>query len=92
MAHVRIEDTALIRDIHSKAILNTDRLALQEYYQKRELAKKELSEKTESKQRLDKIENDMAEIKNPIIEYLTSFVAKDILNIKKYTKIISNKI
>jgi len=54
----------LIRDMNSKAILNTDRLALQEYYQKREQAKKELSEKTESKQRLDKIENDMAEIKN----------------------------
>jgi|TARA_R110000822_G_scaffold306094_2_gene432162 t-SNARE complex subunit (syntaxin) len=53
----------LVRDMNSKAILNTDRLALQEYYQKRELAKKELSEKTESKQRLDKIENDMAEIK-----------------------------
>lgn len=50
--------------MNSKAILNTDRLALQEYYQKREQAKKELSEKTESKQRLDKIENDMAEIKN----------------------------
>lgn len=54
----------LVRDMNSKAILNTDKLALQEYYQKREQAKKELSEKTESKQRLDKIENDMAEIKN----------------------------
>ena len=53
----------LVRDMNSKAILNTDKLALQEYYQKRELAKKELSEKTESKQRLEKIENDMAEIK-----------------------------
>jgi t-SNARE complex subunit (syntaxin) len=49
--------------MNSKAILNTDRLALQEYYQKRDLAKKELSEKVESKQRLEKIENDMAEIK-----------------------------
>jgi t-SNARE complex subunit (syntaxin) len=49
--------------MNSKAILNTDKLALQEYYQKREMAKKELSEKTESKQRLEKIENDMAEIK-----------------------------
>ena len=53
----------LVRDMNSKAILNTDKLALQEYYQKRDLAKKELSEKVESKQRLEKIENDMAEIK-----------------------------
>lgn len=60
----------LVRDMNSKAILNTDRLALQEYYQKRELAKKELSEKTESKQRLDKIENDMAEIKNLLTQLI----------------------
>ena len=60
----------LVRDMNSKAILNTDKLALQEYYQKRELAKKELSEKTESKQRLDKIENDMAEIKNLLTQLI----------------------
>ena len=58
----------LIRDMNSKAILNTDRLALQEYYQKRDLAKKELSEKVESKQRLDKIENEMSEIKDLLRE------------------------
>ena len=56
--------------MNSKAILNTDRLALQEYYQKRDLAKKELSEKNESKQRLDKIENDMADIKNMLAQLI----------------------
>lgn len=60
----------LVRDMNSKAILNTDRLALQEYYQKRDLAKKELSEKVESKQRLDKIENDMADIKNMLAQLI----------------------
>ena len=60
----------LVRDMNSKAILNTDRLALQECYQKRELAKKELSEKTESKQRLDKIENEMSEIKDLLRELI----------------------
>ena len=68
--HVRIGDTALIRDIHSKAILNTDKLALQEYHQKRELVKKELAEKIESKQRLDKIENEMSEIKDLLRELI----------------------
>jgi hypothetical protein len=58
----------LVRDMNSKAILNTDKLALQEYYQKREMAKKELSEKVESKQRLDKIENEMSEIKDLLRE------------------------
>jgi hypothetical protein len=60
----------LVRDMNSKAILNTDKLALQEYYQKRELAKKELTEKTESKQRLDKIENEMSEIKDLLRELI----------------------
>jgi hypothetical protein len=60
----------LVRDMNSKAILNTDRLALQDYYQKRDLAKKELSEKNESKQRLDKIENDMADIKNMLAQLI----------------------
>ena len=53
----------LIRDMNSKAILNTDRIGLQDYLQKREIAKKEMSEKAETKQRLAKIEEEMAEIK-----------------------------
>ena len=53
----------LVRDIHSKAVLNTDKLGLQEYLNKREIAKRELLEKNETKQRLSKIEEEMAEIK-----------------------------
>lgn len=53
----------LIRDMNSKAILNTDKVALSEYYHKRDLAKKEQSDKMETKQRLENIETDMAEIK-----------------------------
>ena len=60
----------LVRDMNSKAILNTDKLALQEYHQKRELVKKELAEKIESKQRLDKIENEMSEIKDLLRELI----------------------
>jgi hypothetical protein len=62
--HVRIEDTALIRDIHSKAILNTDRAGLNEYLMKREIAKKQQAEQVANKDRLDKLENDMSEIKS----------------------------
>jgi hypothetical protein len=62
--HVRIEDTALIRDIHSKAILNTDRAGLDEYLMKREIAKKQQAEQVDTKDRLDKLENDMSEIKS----------------------------
>lgn len=62
--HVRIQDTALIRDVHSKAILNTDRNGLNEYLMKRELAKKQQEEQSQTKDRLEKLENDMSEIKS----------------------------
>ena len=62
--HVRIEDTALIRDIHSKAILNTDKAGLNDYLMKREIAKKQQAEQVQNKDRLDKLENDMSEIKS----------------------------
>ena len=66
--HVQIENSKLVRDLHSKAILNTDRIGLEDYMMKRELAKKQLAEKEETKKRLVKLENDMTEIKNLLHE------------------------
>jgi hypothetical protein len=68
MDQVRITDTAYIRDIHSKAVLNTDRNGLNEYLMKREIAKKQQAEQLETKERLAKIENDMTDIKNLLHE------------------------
>lgn len=66
---VRIDNNKnLVRDTHSKAILNTDKNGLSEYYMKRELAKKEQAEKIETKERLAKLENDMTDIKNLLQE------------------------
>jgi hypothetical protein len=70
--HVRIEDTALIRDIHSKAILNTDKAGLNDYLMKREIAKKQQAEQVQTKDRLDKIENDMSEIKNLLVQLVNT--------------------
>jgi len=53
----------LIRDMNSKAVLNTDKDGLRNYLEQRDIAKKELLEKTETKQCLAKIEEEMAEIK-----------------------------
>ena len=58
----------LIRDIHSKAVLNTDKTALNDYMMKREIAKKQKEEQTETKMRLAQLEQDMTEIKNMLIE------------------------
>mgnify|MGYP003657457721 CR=1 FL=1 len=58
----------LVRDMNSKAVLNTDRVGLQDYYLKRDSVKKEQSEKIETKQRIEKIEKDMSEIKELLRE------------------------
>ena len=69
MSIVAIKDNQkLVRDVHSKAVLNTDKNALQEYYAKREMIKKEQEEKSETKMRLAKLESDMQDIKDLLIE------------------------
>ena len=68
MSQVKIPDTTFVRDIHSKAILNTDRKGLNEYLMKREIAKKQQNEKFETKDRLDKLEQDIQEIKELILK------------------------
>ena len=69
MALVKVENHSnLVRDTSSGAILNTDRTGLQEYYRRRELAKKELLEREENKMRLQKMEQEMQEIKDLLKE------------------------
>ena len=69
MSIVAIKDhKKLVRDINSKAILNTDKAGLQEYYAKREVLRQEQEEKMDTKERLAKIESEMQDIKNLLIE------------------------
>ena len=66
---VRIKDDKnLVRDIHSKALLSTDKNALNNYLMKKELEKKEAQEKEEMKMRLEKMERDMDVIKSILLE------------------------
>jgi t-SNARE complex subunit (syntaxin) len=69
MSIVKVENQKhLVRDTTSGAILNTDKSGLQEYYRRKELAKKEIAEREETKQRLAKMEEEMQEIKNLLKE------------------------
>jgi hypothetical protein len=69
MALVQIaENKNLVRDTHSKAILNNDKNGLNEYLMKKELAKKQQEEKEETKLRLIKLEEDMNVIKSLLLE------------------------
>ncbi len=58
----------LIRDTKSKAVLNTDKAGLNDYMMKREIAKKQKEEQSETKMRLTQLEQDMTEIKNMLLE------------------------
>lgn len=58
----------LIRDMNSKAVLNTDKAGLNDYMMKRDIAKKQKEEQSETKMRLAQLEEDMTEIKNLLIE------------------------
>lgn len=72
MSLVKVENhNNLVRDTSSGAVLNTDRTGLQEYYRRREIAKKELLEKEETKIRLQKMEEEMQEIKQLLKEIAT---------------------
>jgi transposase len=74
-AKVRDHDN-LVRDMGSKAVLNTDKEGLQEYLRKRDLAKKQQEEQFETKNRLEKIEQDMSDIKI-LLKELVNLRSKD---------------
>ena len=67
---VQIKDTKYVRDLSSKAVLNTDRQGLEDYLMKREIAKKVQAEQNETRERVTKIEQDMAEIKTLLQQLL----------------------
>jgi hypothetical protein len=62
------ESNHLVRDIESKAILNTDKAGLNDYILKRQVALKQQFEQNETKVRLCKLEQDMADIKSILLD------------------------
>jgi hypothetical protein len=69
MPLVKIDgNNGLVRDTHSKAILNTDRIGLEKYLAEREIALKQIQEKNDLKDKVHKLETDMSEIKNMLYE------------------------
>ncbi len=69
---VQVENTSFVRDIHSKAILNTDRVGLHNYHVQKELHNKEQNEKQQASNRLTKLEEDMSEIKNLLVQLVNT--------------------
>ena len=73
MEVVQTEDTSFVRDLHSKALINTDRVALENYRKKRQIeiqqAKKwqQMEIKVEE---LNNMRNEILEIKGLLQEVL----------------------
>ena len=69
MSLVKIDgNNSLIRDTHSKAILNTDKAGLEKYLAERDIALKQVQEKNDLKDKVHKLETDMSEIKSLLQE------------------------
>jgi hypothetical protein len=62
------EDKHLVRDISNRAILNTDRVGLENYLAQRQLAKQRLAEQEEMKNKVNKLEEDITDIKGMLRE------------------------
>jgi cell shape-determining protein MreC len=66
---VRIEEEKhLVRDTTNRAILNTDRAGLENYLAQRQLAKQKLAEQEEMKNKVNKLEEDITDIKGMLRE------------------------
>ena len=73
MEVVQTEDTSFVRDLHSKALINTDRIALENHRKKRqiEIQQAQQWQQMESKvEELDNMRNEILEIKGLLQEVL----------------------
>ena len=69
MKHIKVQGhDNLVRDSHSKAILNTDVAGLQRYLAERDIAEKQRREKQELVEKVNNLEKDMGEIKHLLHE------------------------
>jgi hypothetical protein len=65
---IQTEDSNLLRDGHSKALLNKNIAALNEYKARKKFFDKTKHEEIDTKERLQKLEQDMSDIKKLLIE------------------------
>jgi mevalonate kinase len=72
MAYLKVRNHEnLVRDSHSKAVLNTDRAALDDYYKQLKVELKQKAEQEETKRRIASLEENMSEIKSLLQELVS---------------------
>jgi len=73
MKVIQTEDTSFVRDLHSKALINTDRVALENHRKRRqtEIQQAQKWQQMETKvEELNNVKNEILEIKNLLQELL----------------------
>ena len=73
MKVIQTEDTSFVRDLHSKALINTDRVALENHRKKRqiEIQQAQKWQQMENKvEELNNVRNEILEIKGLLQELL----------------------
>lgn len=65
------ENKSLIRDTESGALLNTNRNELEAYYAERDIKIKELQEKQALENKVNKLEQDISDIKSLLQQLVT---------------------
>tara|TARA_B100000513_G_C11738731_1_gene129498 strand:+ start:139 stop:375 length:237 start_codon:yes stop_codon:yes gene_type:complete len=73
MQVVQTEDKRFVRDLHSKALLNTDRVALENHRRRRAIESQQQTEWEEMKNKVEELNNvriEMLEIKSLLQELL----------------------
>lgn len=66
--YVKIKNTEFVRDMNTKAVLNTDQQSFIEFERQRQKILTDKKTVQETKQRLEQIENDMADVKALLLE------------------------
>ena len=73
MEVIQTEDTSFVRDLHSKALINTDRVALENHRKKRQIERQQAQkwQQMETKvEELNNMRNEILEIKGLLQEVL----------------------
>ena len=73
MEVVQTENRSFVRDIHSKALLNTDKVALENHRQRQRLKEQQVSDWQQMKNKVDElntVREEMLEIKSLLRELL----------------------
>ena len=74
MEVVQTEDISFVRDLHSKALINTDRIALENHRKKRQIEKQQAQQWQQMETKVEELHNarnEILEIKSLLQELLT---------------------